>query len=392
MRSTRMATRGVTVLAWLTMVLLITECHAQASPAQSGPAQRSPQPKPTHGVVTVETIASGLEHPWALAFLPDGRILVTERAGRLRMVAPSGRVSEPLDGVPKVQVGGQGGLLDVAIDPKFTENRLVYLSYAEPGEGGASTAVARGRLGEAGLENVQVIYRQVPKVEGNGHFGSRLVFADDGTLFVTQGDRQGYREQAQDLDSGLGKLVRIHPDGSIPADNPFRGTSGARPEIYSYGHRSVQAAALHPETGRLWTVEHGARGGDELNHPEAGKNYGWPVITYGRDYSGARIGEGTAKEGMEQPVYYWDPVIAPSGAVWYTGDRYPGWTGSLFIGSMQPGALVRLTVENGRVTKEERHLAELGDRIRDVQQGPDGLLYVVTDEGDGRLLRVVPEG
>jgi glucose/arabinose dehydrogenase len=392
MRSTRMATRGVTVLAWLTMVLLITECHAQASPAQSGPAQRSPQPKPTHGVVTVETIASGLEHPWALAFLPDGRILVTERAGRLRMVAPSGRVSEPLDGVPKVQVGGQGGLLDVAIDPKFTENRLVYLSYAEPGEGGASTAVARGRLGEAGLENVQVIYRQVPKVEGNGHFGSRLVFADDGTLFVTQGDRQGYREQAQDLDSGLGKLVRIHPDGSIPADNPFRGTSGARPEIYSYGHRSVQAAALHPETGRLWTVEHGARGGDELNHPEAGKNYGWPVITYGRDYSGARIGEGTAKEGMEQPVYYWDPVIAPSGAVWYTGDRYPGWKGSLFIGSMQPGALVRLTVENGRVTKEERHLAELGDRIRDVQQGPDGLLYVVTDEGDGRLLRVVPEG
>jgi glucose/arabinose dehydrogenase len=308
------------------------------------------------------------------------------------MVAPSGRVSEPLDGVPKVQVGGQGGLLDVAIDPKFTENRLVYLSYAEPGEGGASTAVARGRLGEAGLENVQVIYRQVPKVEGNGHFGSRLVFADDGTLFVTQGDRQGYREQAQDLDSGLGKLVRIHPDGSIPADNPFRGTSGARPEIYSYGHRSVQAAALHPETGRLWTVEHGARGGDELNHPEAGKNYGWPVITYGRDYSGARIGEGTAKEGMEQPVYYWDPVIAPSGAVWYTGDRYPGWTGSLFIGSMQPGALVRLTVENGRVTKEERHLAELGDRIRDVQQGPDGLLYVVTDEDEGRILRVVPKG
>jgi glucose/arabinose dehydrogenase len=387
-----MATRGVTVLAWLTMVLLITECHAQSGPAQAGAAQRSPQPKPIQGVVTVETVASELQHPWALAFLPDGRILVTERPGRLRVVAPSGRVSDPLDGVPPVQRGGQGGLLDVAIDPRFTENRLVYLSYAEPGEGGASTAVARGRLGEAGLENVQVIYRQVPKVEGNGHFGSRLVFAKDGTLFVTQGDRQGYREQAQDLDSGLGKLVRINPDGSIPTDNPFRDTSGARPEIYSYGHRSMQAAALHPETGRLWTVEHGARGGDELNHPEAGKNYGWPVITYGRDYSGARIGEGTAKEGMEQPVYYWDPVIAPSGAVWYTGDRYPGWKGSLFIGSMQPGALVRLTVENGRVTKEERHLAELGDRIRDVQQGPDGLLYVVTDEDDGRILRVVPEG
>jgi glucose/arabinose dehydrogenase len=391
MRSTQAAMRGVTVLAWLTMVLLVTECHAQSSPAQSGPAQRSPQPKPTQGLVAVETIASGLEHPWALAFLPDGRILVTERPGRLRIVAPSGRVSEPLDGVPQVQAGGQGGLLDVAVDPEFTENRLVYLSYAEPGEGGASTAVARGRLGEGALENVQVIYRQVPKVEGNGHFGSRLVFAEDGTLFVTQGDRQGYREQAQDLDSGLGKLVRINPDGSIPKDNPFTGRSGARPEIYSYGHRSMQAAALHPETGRLWTVEHGARGGDELNHPEAGKNYGWPVITYGRDYSGARIGEGTAKEGMEQPVYYWDPVIAPSGAVWYTGDRYPGWKGSLFVGSMQPGALVRLTVENGRVTSEERHLAELGDRIRDVQQGPDGLLYLVTDEDEGRLLRVVPK-
>ena len=389
MRSTQTLIRGVTMLAWLTMVLLVTECHAQGS--QAGPAQSSPQPKPIRGVVTTETVASGLEHPWALAFLPDGRILVTERPGRLRIVAPSGRVSEPLGGVPRVQAAGQGGLLDVAVDPDFTRNRLVYLSYAEPGQGGAGTAVARGRLGESQLENVQVIYRQQPKVEGNGHFGSRLVFAEDGTLFVTQGDRQGYREQAQDLDSGLGKLVRINPDGSIPEDNPFVGTSGARPEIYSYGHRSMQAAALHPGTGRLWTVEHGARGGDELNHPEAGKNYGWPVITYGRDYSGARIGEGTAKEGMEQPVYYWDPVIAPSGAVWYTGDKYPDWQGSLFIGSMQPGALVRLVVENDRVTTEERYLAELGDRIRDVQQGPDGLLYVVTDENDGRVLRVVPD-
>ena len=390
MRTTGTATRGATLLAWLTTVLLVTQCQAQTP--QTGPSQRSPTPKPIRGTVTAETVASGLEHPWALAFLPDGRILVTERPGRLRIVAPSGRVSEPLGGVPKVQAGGQGGLLDVAIDPKFTENRLVYLSYSEPGEGGAGTAVARGRLGEAELENVQVIYRQQPKVEGNGHFGSRLVFAEDGTLFVTQGDRQAYREQAQDLGSGLGKLVRINADGSIPDDNPFVGRNGARPEIYSYGHRSMQAAALHPETGRLWTVEHGARGGDELNHPEAGKNYGWPVITYGRDYSGAKIGEGTAKEGMEQPVYYWDPVIAPSGAAWYTGDRYPGWKGSLFVGSMQPGALVRLTVEDGRVTSEERYLAELGDRIRDVQQGPDGLLYVVTDEDEGRVLRVVPKG
>jgi glucose/arabinose dehydrogenase len=388
MRSTQTAIRGVTMLMWLTLVLLVTECHAQG---QTGPAQRSPQPKPIDGVVTAETIASGLEHPWALAFLPDGRILVTERSGRLRVVSPTGRVSEPLGGVPRVHAQGQGGLLDVAVDPKFTENRLIYISYAEPGEGGAGTAVARGRLGEADLEGVQVIYRQQPKVEGNNHFGSRLVFANDGTLFVTQGERQAYREQAQDLGSDLGKLVRINPDGSIPKDNPFVGRSGARPEIYSYGHRNMQAAALHPETGRLWTVEHGARGGDELNHPEKGKNYGWPVITYGRDYSGAKIGEGTVKAGMEQPVYYWDPVIAPSGAVWYTGDRYPGWKGSLFIGSMQPGALVRLTVENDKVTKEERYLPDEG-RVRDVQHGPDGMLYLVTDEGDGRLLRVVPKG
>jgi glucose/arabinose dehydrogenase len=383
--------RGTATLAFLAaMVSMTTDCHAQAP--QTGPAQRSPTPKFIEGKVGAETVAKGLEHPWALAFLPDGRILVTERPGRLRIVGMDGRLSDPLGAVPEVVARNQGGLLDVAIDPKFEQNHLVYLSYAEPSEGGAGTAVARGRLGEGTLEDVKVIYRQQPKVKGDGHFGSRLVFAPDGKLFITQGDRVDYREQAQNLESGLGKLIRINPDGSIPKDNPFVGKSGARPEIYSYGHRSMQAAALHPETGQLWTVEHGARGGDELNHPEKGKNYGWPVITYGRDYSGAKIGEGTAKEGMEQPVYYWDPVIAPSGAVWYTGDRYPGWKGSLFVGSMQPGVLVRLTVENGRVTSEERYLGELGNRIRDVQQGPDGLLYLVTDEDDGRLLRVVPKG
>ncbi len=340
----------------------------------------------------VGVVAKGLDRPWAVEPLPGGDLLVTEKAGRMRVVSAAGKIGAPIAGVPAVDAAGQGGLLDVAIDPEFEKNRLVYLSYAEPGKGGAGTAVARGRLGEGRLDEVKVIYRQQPKVEGNGHFGSRLVFSTDGKLFITQGDRQGYREQAQDLGSGLGKLIRINPDGSIPDDNPFAGKSGARPEIYSYGHRSIQAAALHPETGQIWTVEHGARGGDELNHPEAGKNYGWPVITYGRDYSGASIGEGTAKEGMEQPVYYWDPVIAPSGAVWYTGDKYPGWTGSLFVGSMQPGALVRLSLDNGRVAAEERYLGELGDRIRDVQQGPDGFLYVVTDEDDGRVLRVVPKG
>jgi len=390
MRPIGISEKAVMLLCLAIGVPLATQCQAQAT--QAGPAPRSPTPRSVEGRVGAETVAKGLDHPWALAFLPDGRMLVTERQGRLRIVEKDGRLSPPLGGVPEVAAHGQGGLLDVAIDPQFEQNRLVYLSFAEPGEGGAGTAVARGRLGEGRLEDVKVIYRQEPKVEGNGHFGSRLVFGQDGKLFVTQGDRQGYREQAQNLESGIGKLVRINPDGSVPEDNPFVGKSGVRPEIYSYGHRSMQAAALHPETGRLWTVEHGARGGDELNHPEAGKNYGWPVITYGRDYSGASIGEGTAKEGMEQPVYYWDPVIAPSGATWYTGDRYPGWKGSLFIGSLQPGALVRLTLANGRVTGEERYLGDLGDRIRDVQQGPDGLLYLVTDENDGRVLRVVPKG
>jgi aldose sugar dehydrogenase len=216
------------------------------------------------------------------------------------------------------------------------------------------------------------------------------VFVNDGTLFVTQGDRQAYREQAQNLESGLGKLVRINPDGSIPKDNPFVGKSGARPEIYSYGHRSMQAAALHPETGQLWTVEHGARGGDELNHPEAGKNYGWPVITYGVDYSGAKIGEGTAREGMEQPVYYWDPVIAPSGMIFYTGNAFPDWQESILIGSLTPGLLVRLTLKNGRAAREERYLGDLKERIRDVRQGSDGLIYLVTDSRNGRILQVRP--
>jgi glucose/arabinose dehydrogenase len=237
-----------------------------------------------------------------------------------------------------------------------------------------------------------VIYRQTPKVRSRGHFGSRIVFRGDGTLFITQGDRQNQRPLVQDLTTGIGKIVRINADGSTPPDNPFVGRDGALAEIWSYGHRNLQGATLHPETGQLWTVEHGARGGDELNHPEAGKNYGWPVITYGVDYSGASIGEGRSKEGMEQPVYYWDPVIAPSGMIFYTGSAYPGWQGSLFIGSMQPGLLVRLELDNGRVTSEERYLGDLDERIRDVQQGPDGLLYLVTDNQEGRILRLLPAG
>ncbi|HET6756418.1 MAG TPA: PQQ-dependent sugar dehydrogenase [Burkholderiales bacterium] len=353
-------------------------------------APRSPTPKPVDAPIRATTVAKGLENPWGLAFLPDGRMLVTERPGRLRIVDKDGRLSEPLGGVPKVLVQGQGGLLDIALSPKFASDRLVYLSYSEPGEGGAGTAVARGQLGQGALENVEVIWRQVPKVSGPNHWGSRLTFAQDGTLFITTGDRFNYRPKVQDLSTTIGKVIRINSDGSVPKDNPFVKRDGARAEIWSYGHRNIQAAALQPSTGELWTVEHGALGGDELNHLEAGKNYGWPVITYGVDYSGEKIGEGTAKKGMEQPVYYWDPVIAPSGALFYTGDEFPDWKGDLFVGSLKPGALVRLDLEDGRVAKEERYLGNISQRVRDVAQGPDGLIYLITDSPAGQILKIEP--
>ena len=371
----------------LPFLMAATSCaHPQ------GPAQASPQPATQENTLTVETVASGLVNPWAIAFLPDGRMLVTERPGRLRYVERDGKLSTPLTGLPAIAASGQGGLLDITLDPQFSKNQTLYLSYAEPGDGAtASTAVLRARLGATGLDSVKVIYRQEPKVTGGNHFGSRIVFAPDGKIFITQGERFGYREKAQDLTGLLGKVVRINPDGSIPADNPFVGRTDARPEIWSYGHRNVQGAAIDPETGRLWTIEHGARGGDELNHPEAGKNYGWPVITYGIDYNGMTIGIGAAKDGMEQPVYYWDPVIAPGGMAFYSGTRFPGWKGSILAGSMTPGGLVRLTMQDGRVVAEERHLGELHERIRDVQQGPDGLIYVTTDNSSGRILRISPK-
>src|SRR5512144_724711 len=346
------------------------------------------------GPIRVVTVAGGLEHPWGLAFLPNGRMLVTERPGRLRIVGADGKLSAPVKGVPEVYAVGQGGLLDVVLDPKFADNGLIYWSYAEPEGSVAGTAVARGRLvedggGPARLQDVQVIFRQQPKVSGPNHWGSRLVFAPDGTLFVTLGERF-QRDRAQNLNEDLGKLVRINADGSIPKDNPFVGRPDARPEIWSLGHRNVQAAALNPETKRLWTVEHGAQGGDEINIPEAGKNYGWPIITYGRDYSGEKIGEGTAKPGLEQPIYYWDPSIAPSGMAFYTADRFPAWRGDLFVGSLKFALLVRLELDGTKITHEERLLEELSERIRDVRQGPDGLLYLLTDNPDGRILRVEP--
>ena len=337
----------------------------------------------------VVTVAKGLQHPWGLAFLPDGRMMVTERPGRLRLVGPDGRLGPPVEGLPKVVAEGQGGLLDVVLDPRFADNGLLYWSYAEAGDGGAGTAVARGRLQGQRLGEVAVIFRQQPKVGGSAHFGSRLVFDRQGKLFVTLGDRFRYRDQAQDLGVHLGKIVRIEPDGRVPADNPFVGRAGARPEIWSYGHRNVQGAALHPQTGELWTHEHGPQGGDEVNVVLPGRNYGWPVVTHGREYgTGLKIGEGTDKPGMEPPLTHWVPSIAPSGMAFLTSDRYPGWKGSLFVGALRAQVLVRLELDGRRVVREERLLPTLNERLRDVRQGPDGWLYLLTDSEDGRILRV----
>jgi glucose/arabinose dehydrogenase len=343
------------------------------------------------------TLVRGLAHPWGLVFLPgfeqDGRMLVTERPGRMRIVDAQGRVGPPVAGLPPVDARGQGGLLDVALDPAFADNRRVYWSYAEAGGGGNSTAVARGRLDVDGLQgrlsDVQVIFRQSPKVDSSAHFGSRLVFARDGRLFVTLGDRYSRRDDAQRLDNHHGKIVRIESDGRVPADNPFVSRAGARPETWSYGHRNVQGAALHPRTGELWAHEHGPQGGDEVNVVEAGRNYGWPVITYGAEYvTGFKIGEGTAKAGMEQPLVHWVPSIAPSGMAFLTSDRYPGWNGDLFVGALRAQALVRLQLDGRKVVAQERLLQDLNERIRDVRQGPDGWLYLLTDSDDGKVVRI----
>lgn len=341
------------------------------------------------GQVRIETIARGLVHPWGLAFLPDGRMLVTERPGRLRLVSQDGGVSAPLAGVPRVFARGQGGLLDVAIAPDFASSRWVYLSYAEPGPGGAGTAVARGRLGPTDLQDVQVIFRQVPKVDGANHFGSRLVFSRDGRLFVTLGDRFKFNP-AQDLASYLGKIVRINPDGSVPADNPFARSQGARPEIWSYGHRNVQGAALHPTTGVLWVHEMGPRGGDELTIPQAGRNYGWPLVSWGRHYDGRAIPSPSTRPDLAGSLRQWTPVIAPSGMTFYTGSLFLAWRGSLLIGGLVARGVVRLTLQGQQVTGEER--IALGQRIRDVRQGPDGAVYVLTDEASGEILRLSPAG
>ncbi|MBA4284618.1 MAG: hypothetical protein C0434_03690 [Xanthomonadaceae bacterium] len=379
--------RRLLPIAVLALFAGATPAAAPQDPETAVPEAAAPLP------YRLTVVAEGLEFPWSLAFLPDGRMLVTERPGRLRIVTADGRLSAPVGGVPKVFAQRQGGLLDVVLDPAFARNRWVYLSYAEPDDAGlAGTAVARGKLVGNALEAVEVIYRQVPKAEGGLHFGSRLAFAPDGTLFITQGDRYLHKDRAQTLDNDFGKTVRINPNGSIPLDNPFVNTPGARPEIWSYGHRNMQGAAIHPVTGALWTHEHGAMGGDEINLDQAGRNFGWPVITWGVNYDGQPIGIGSEKDGMEQPLSYWKPSIAPSGMAFYTADKFPAWRGNLFVGSMKFGYLNRIELDGTRVLAQQALLTELNARIRCVRQGPDGLLYVTTDSPKGQLLRLEPPG
>lgn len=377
---------------------LLAGCGGQDADTAATPSARSadaatPRPLPSQaGQIQVRELATGLDHPWGLALLPDGGFLVTERSGALRRIGADGSVSEPLAGVPTVYARGQGGLLDVALAPDFAQSRHVYLSYAEPGEGVlAGTAVARGVLGEAGLDDVQVIYRQFPKVDAENHFGSRLAFDGQGHVFISQGERT-MRMMSQQLDKLQGKLVRLNLDGSVPADNPFVAQDNARPEIWSYGHRNSQGLAFDPRSGKLWESEHGPRGGDEINLPEPGRNYGWPLITYGIDYSGQPISEsvGQSREGLEQPYHYWPKSPGVSGMAFYTGHAGSAWNDSLFLGSLAERNLIRLTLDGERITGEERLLGELEQRIRDVRVGADGKVYVLTDEEQGQLLQIEP--
>jgi aldose sugar dehydrogenase len=342
----------------------------------------------------VGLLAKGLENPWAVEPLPGGDLLVTEKPGRLRIVSATGELGQPIGGVPAVDARGQGGLLDVALSAAFESDRTIYWSYTEPRQEGNATSVARGLLSadQRRLEQVRVIFRAMPPYDGNKHFGSRLALGPDQMLYITLGERSDapIRPQAQQLDSHMGKILRIRPDGSAPTDNPFAGQPNTLPEIWTLGHRNVQAAAFDPQ-GRFWVVEHGTRGGDELNLIQKGKNYGWPLVAYGEEYFGLPIrGAVTDRPGFEQPRYYWDPVIAPSGAQFYTGDAFPAWRGSLFVGGLKEKRLVRLTLENDRVTGEEHLLADRGQRVRDVRQGPDGALYLVTDEANGELWKIAP--
>ncbi|MGI1985766.1 PQQ-dependent sugar dehydrogenase [Shewanella glacialipiscicola] len=348
------------------------------------------------GNIQIKTIAEGLENIWGMAFLPDGSMLVTERAGRMRIVSTAGEVGEPLTGLPPMYAKGQGGLLDVVLVPDFATSKKIYFSYSEPAEGEASslnsTAVSFATLNGNKLENLTRVFSQQPKIDSSHHFGSRLVWAPDGTLFITLGDRYSEKDKAQTLDNHLGKVVRINADGSAPQNNPFVNTAGALPEIWSIGHRNMQGAAINPTSKVLWTGEHGPQGGDELNIDQAAKNYGWPVITYGENYGGGKIGEGTHKTGMEQPVYKWVPSIATAGFMFYTGDKFPQWQNNILLASLKEKTLVRLVLDGDKIIKEERLLkTELGQRLRSVVQGPDGLIYLVTDEAKSKIYQISPQ-
>jgi glucose/arabinose dehydrogenase len=369
---------------------LTTKCALTAAALLFSLQSQATTIETEQGAIRVTTITEGLEHPWGLAFLPDGRMLVTERTGTMRYVSADGKTSEPIQGLPDILVNGQGGLLDVVLAPDFVDSQQIYFSYNEPassGGGSSSTAVARAILKDQQLEQLEVIFSAQPKMTSRAHFGSRLVFTDDGYLFITLGDRGSRRDDAQTLDTHHGKVVRLYPDGRIPASNPYVGQDGALDEIWSYGHRNIQGAALHPETRQLWTHEHGPQGGDEINITEASKNYGWPVITYGEEYGGGVIGK-THKEGMEQPLHEWTPSIAPSGMAFYTGDLFTGWQGDLLVGALRYQLIARLVLDGDSVAHEER--IDLGMRIRDVRQGPDGAVYLLTDERNGKVLKLTP--
>lgn len=374
------------------MRLILALSVALAGMAADGPAVAQVF-KSSAGRIKVETVVGGLDHPWAFAVLPDGRMLVTERPGRMRIATRDGTLSSPVANVPEVRAVGQGGLLDVILDRDFVNNRTIYFCFAETFEGGGRTAMARATL-DAGaapkLADTRVIFRQLGPPSSGNHYGCRIVQMPDRTLMLAMGEHSSTREEAQNLSNHLGKIIRIAPDGSVPKDNPLVGKIAARPEIWSYGHRNPQGAAINPATGQYWMHEHGPRGGDEINIPQAGKNYGWPVIGYGIDYSGAKIHDSTHKDGMEQPIHYWVPSIAPSGMAFYTGDLFKGWKGNLFVGGLRSQMLVRLQFDGDKVVKEERLLEGLGERIRDVRQGPDGAIYLATDNSAGRILRIVP--
>lgn len=407
--------RPMLLAAATSLIALSAACGANGEPSAAGPQQagapvetrpaNAPDQQPAFanqtrapGVTTARAlghtvVASGLVQPWGLAMLPDGRWLVSELGGNLRIITADGRVGQPIAGLPAVDARGQGGLLDVAVGPTFAQDRMIYWSYAERRDGGNATSVARGSLSADGtrVANVEVIFRAVPVYDGDKHFGSSLAFDAAGHLFITLGDRSDapMRPQAQQLDSHMGKIIRINADGSVPADNPFVGRAGALPEIWSVGHRNAQGVAIQPGTGAAWTVEHGTRGGDEVNLVQGGRNYGWPEVTYGIEYRGTPIeGSVTAREGTEQPVYYWDPSIAPGGQIFYDGAMFPEWQGNLLVAALRDKHIARLVIENGRVVGEERLLTDLGERVRDIAIAADGAVWVITDEDNGKLVRL----